>query len=164
MMSRLPFEFDLLQWIKWTVPVIGVCTAGLALIMGRAYLRWRLRPPPPPRESAPSPDPFTHGSATNRRAALRRKGGQIKVLVSDAEARQDPCEGWVLDRSMGGLRISISQEIAVDSILRIRPHEAPIETPWIQVQVTNCSKKEEYWEIGCKFERTPPYSVLLMFG
>jgi len=118
-----------------------------------------------PRGSVDDADPFIKGSKMDRRAALRRGGNPIAVLISDADSKAKPSFGYVLDRSTGGLCLSVAAPIPEGTFLTVRTNNAPQTVPWIKVEVRNCrSVSEKEWELGCKFDKTPPWSVLLLFG
>lgn len=165
MLAHLPFGIDLPRWEIWVTPIIGLVSAGLALLMGHVLFggrRRRFQPPTSEREA--QPDPFAYGSATERRASVRRKGKQIKVLISDAEALEAPVEGWVMDRSLGGLCLLVYRVMEPGTILSVRAAAAPQTTPWVQIEVKSSRHQENHWEIGCQYVRTPPWGVLLLFG
>jgi hypothetical protein len=165
MWAQLLLGLDLFRWQTWTVPIVGLGSTGLALIMGGALLRWRRRRmPPPSKKTLPPADPFVHGSVTEKRSSLRRTGNPIKVLISNPNAPAEQMEGWVMDRSVGGLCLSVDWEAAEDDILNVRTANASNHVPWVQVQVKRCQKLGEGWELGCEFVRTPSWSVLLLFG
>ena len=65
---------------------------------------------------------------------------------------------------MGGLCLAVPQAVEVNMILSVRTAEPEAKCPWIQVEVKRCSKREDYWELGCQFVRTPSWNVLLLFG
>lgn len=119
----------------------------------------------PRRDVASEDDPFVHGSKMDRRQALRRGGNPVQVLISDADAKAEPINGYVLDRSTGGLCLSVGEPIEEGTILTVRTTNAPVTTPWVKIEVRNCRPiSSSEWEIGCKFDKTPPWSVLLLFG
>jgi hypothetical protein len=102
--------------------------------------------------------------AGERRAALRRRGGETEVIIAPSEDGQEPAKGMVIDRSQGGLCLSVAQPVAGGSVLRLRVTNAPEDLPWIEVMVRNCRQKDERWLLGCKFVEELPWSVLLLFG
>jgi hypothetical protein len=166
MLAQVILALDFARWETWVIPVIGLTSAGLALVVGRLMLR---RPQelesPPPKADSPNPaDPFVHGSATEHRRALRRRGKTVRVLVSDADASAEPWEGWVIDRSVGGLCISLGRAVEAETVLSVRAADAPETIPWVQVTVRGCRQEQKYWELGCQFVRTPPWNVMLLFG
>jgi hypothetical protein len=155
-------NFDPARWEVWIVLIAGLTATGLTLLVGaRWYWRRPSLPPPPDGASTPPVDPFVYGSATNRRNSLRRRGNFVKIFISDEEAQAIPWQGWVVDRSVSGLRLSVTEPVTVDSILSVRTTE---EYPWVQVRVKNCSSEGDNWELGCQFVRTPPWNMLLQFG
>jgi hypothetical protein len=145
---------------------MGMVATGLTLVAGR-WLFARRAPRPTPRSQAGEasrPDPFEHGSSTEQRRALRRSGNPVEVLVSDAEVTAEPVPGWVLDRSVGGVCLALSDEVAAGTVLSLRPRQAPPGTPWVRAEVRTCKKAQDQFEVGCQFVRTPPWSILLLFG
>lgn len=109
-------------------------------------------------------DPFAVGSTTERRNAFRRKGSSITVLVAEQHHPQPTQEAWVLDRSVGGVGLFLERPKSVGTQLRIRPENAPPMTPFIDVEVKSCNPYEDGWHLNCAFVKSPPYSILLLFG
>jgi hypothetical protein len=109
-------------------------------------------------------DPFVKGRYQERRGAARRGGNPIAVLITDEAVEAEPIRGYVLDRSTGGLCISCEAEIEEGTILSVRTANAPETAPWVQIEVRNCRRNGREYEIGCQWLRTPPWSVLLLFG
>jgi hypothetical protein len=158
-------------WQDAVIPSIGVVCAVLVF-----YLGWilssrrtkRLQPLPlPPRpliSSETGQDPFVGGVFGEKRAALRRQGNPIPVLISDATVTADPYYGWVIDRSMGGLCLTVETPVSVGTIISVRPTNAPDTAPWVQVEIRRCKEEGKSWELGCQFLKTPSWGVLLLFG
>jgi len=164
-------EIEGSSWIRWIVPAAGVFAGALVVMCGRWLLTPRRRAAHQSAETSEAmarnillQEPFVSGSRTERRGALRRGGAAVAVLISDAQCKGPPHQGWVMDRSTGGLRVAVNQAIPLGTILSLRPSHAPETTPSVQVEVTNCQECKPHWEIGCRFLRTPSWSVLLLFG
>jgi hypothetical protein len=99
-----------------------------------------------------------------KRAWTRRRN-RFRVLLADSkETLKTPMEGWVVDRSPGGLRLSTLEDIETGTSLKVRPIGAPVRTPWITVRVKNRQQKGDVVELGCKFVEPPPLMTLLLFG
>jgi hypothetical protein len=169
MLCALALKLSHLQ--SWVIPAAGAAFTAMALFVGYSFLgRRRQAParPAKPREkqapAAPPRDPFVHGSATERRLALRRTGNPREVLVSDADLTAEPYLAWVVDRSTGGLRLATGEEVAVGKVLSVRALNAPVSIPWVQAEVRSCQREEGGWEVGCQFLKTPTWSVMLLFG
>jgi hypothetical protein len=160
------------SWGSWAAPVIGVLAGLVAFYVGSLVLGKRRRPVPwqspdlsgTAAATGLSTDPFLQGSTLERRTSIRRKGNAIAVLISDAEVTTEPYSGWVVDRSMGGLGITVPRPVAPGTILSVRTTNAPTTCPWVQVEVRSCREVQREFELGCQFVRTPPWSVLLLFG
>ena len=119
--------------------------------------------PEGPDQDSPS-DLFVGGRNKERRAALRRAGNAIPIYIADEKAEAEPITGWVLDRSTGGLCMSVEVEIEPNTVLSVRTRNAPESIPWWQIEVKSCRKSGKEYELGCMWVRTPPWSVLLLFG
>jgi len=75
-----------------------------------------------------------------------------------------PTPGMVLDRSRGGLRLSVAYPVTVGRILGLRTESFPKDLPTVQVRVRHCQKKGEQWKLGCQFIEKLPWTVVLLFG
>jgi hypothetical protein len=142
----------------WTIPLMGLVVAGLAYALGRRFLVARPRRPEVPVDSS-----FLQGILTDRRAAPRRKGNTVLVELADG-TDSPPVAGWVQDRSIGGLCILAERAMTEGASIQVRPHECPETTPWTTILVKSCRPDGGLYELGCQFEHTPPWAVLLMFG
>lgn len=103
-------------------------------------------------------------SYADRREAVRRDGTPVRVLLASPTFRNGVSDGFVLDRSTGGLRIAMSLAMAPGSTMQIRAINAPDTIAFVTVIVRSCRKNTDFFEIGCEFEKTPPWNVLLLFG
>jgi hypothetical protein len=146
----------------------GLACTGLALVVGRAVLARRSSAPVADNHEAnpaDNHDPFEQGSLKEQRKAYRRsQGGAIEVLLSDAASRAQPRHGWVVDRSVGGLRLAVLSPLAEGAVVTVRPATAPPSVPWVEVEIKSCQVTKNGWEVGCQFVKTPPWAVLLLFG
>lgn len=103
-------------------------------------------------------------SYSDRRTSVRRDGAPIKVVVSSPAFQSGQDCGYVLDRSTGGLRIALGTAVAAGTSLMVRATHAPDSAPWVTVMVRSCKLTGQHHELGCEFEKTPPWNVLLLFG
>jgi hypothetical protein len=103
------------------------------------------------------------GKGRERRTSVRRKGNPVGVVVLAGEAaKAEP--GLVINRSKGGLCLSLPGPVAAGTILQVRACQAPEDIPWIRVLVRHCVAKGDRWNLGCQFTEELPWSVLLLFG
>lgn len=120
-------------------------------------------------ETAPAvdPDPFAQGSVGEQRTAFRRGGNPIEVIYTAPEFRTAPRRGYVLDRSVGGLRLMLAHELLPGTVVSLRPANASAIVPEVEVEVRSCrpsgTQPGEY-DLGCQFVKSPPYSIMLLFG
>jgi hypothetical protein len=103
-------------------------------------------------------------SYADRREAIRREGTPVRVLLASPTFRNGVNDGFVLDRSTGGLRVAMTIAMAPGSTMQIRAVNAPDTISFVTVIVRSCRKNTDFFEIGCEFEKTPPWNVLLLFG
>lgn len=103
-------------------------------------------------------------SYADRRGAVRREGAPVRVLLSSPTFRNGVNDGYVVDRSTGGLRILIQSAIAPGSTMQVKAVNAPDTVGFVTVIVRSCRKHTDHFELGCEFEKTPPWNVLLLFG
>lgn len=163
MFAPMTFALDPSRWELWLVAGAGLAGVGFVLLVGRGFAS--RQPVPTPRAAAPpTHDPFLDGGWAERRASLRRRGREVRVLVSNADGTSPPEDGWVLDRSTGGLCLGLARAVPVGTVVSVRPSDAPLTIPWTQVEVRNGREQPDGWVIGCAFVRTPPWGVLLYFG
>jgi len=115
-----------------------------------------------PSSATPS-DSSTAKAEGDRRSWPRRKRA-LQVVLQDAGGAGDPFPAWVMDRSLGGLGLSVDQPLEEGTMLRVRRPNAPAEVPWVEIQVKSVRIKESTWEIGCQFTRSLTFDVLMQFG
>ena len=88
----------------------------------------------------------------------------VRVVIASATFRNGACDGYVIDRSTGGLKIAAQSAVAPGSTLQVRAVDAPDTVGFVTLIVRSCRKTDDHYELGCEFEKTPPWSVLLLFG
>jgi len=103
-------------------------------------------------------------SYADRRGAVRREGAPVQVLLSSSSLRNGVNEGYVVDRSTGGLRIVMQSAVPPGSTLQVKAVNAPDTVGFVTVIVRSCRKNPDHFEVGTEFEKTPPWNVLLLFG
>jgi hypothetical protein len=106
--------------------------------------------------------PSEHGG--DKRRSLRRDGSPVTVLIADARSPDKPLQGQILDRSRGGLFLTVSQRINAGCLLTVRTPDFPDVVASVQLRVKHCKQKGPEWRIGCQFVDELPWSVLLLFG
>jgi hypothetical protein len=106
----------------------------------------------------------TEQSYADRRGAVRREGQPVRVTLAATTFRNGVAEGYVIDRSTGGLKIAAQVAVAPGSTLQVRAVDAPDTVGFVTLIVRSCRKSDEHYELGCEFEKTPPWNVLLLFG
>jgi hypothetical protein len=84
--------------------------------------------------------------------------------VSNAQATTEPFQGWVIDRSSGGIRLLVDQSVAPGSVLSVRPTKAHPSFPWVQVKIKSCRPERNSWNLGCQFVQKLTWAELQLFG
>lgn len=100
----------------------------------------------------------------DRRAQPRRKGNPVSVQVSNSGATTEPMQGWVVDRSTGGLRLLVDQEIKPGTVLSVRPSKSHPGFTWVQIKVKSCRPERSSYNLGCQFMRKLTWTELQVFG
>jgi hypothetical protein len=125
--------------------------------------------PPAPVNSSSAPAPVSAATVTQapdkeRRTSPRRKGNPVPVQISTANATMEAFQGWVLDRSQGGLRILVDQPVIVGTELSVRPTKAHGSFPWIKVKVRSCQAERGSYSLGVQFVAKLAWGELQGFG
>ena len=150
------------------LPTLVGLAVGLVLLLLFAFKK-RSRDFVPQRSSGAglrssqwtSPTP----SFADRRTSTRREGGNpVKVILASQAFKSGSQIGYVLDRSTGGLRLASTTGMPVGTSVQVRASHAPEESPWVTVFVRSCKPNGKGFEMGCEFDKTPPWNVLLLFG
>jgi hypothetical protein len=167
--------------LEWAIPAAGVAAAAVAFSVGRSLVRGRRRQ----RAGSTSEerqqtgnaagvqvcdaqgqekDPYSFGSATEQRGAVRRSGNAVGVQVRNPEDKGPEQPGWVVDRSVGGLCLQMDSPLKPGTTWQVRPRNAPSGAPWVAVLVRNCAEEGDTWKIGCQFVKTPTWNIRMLFG
>jgi hypothetical protein len=146
----------------WFVGAAGVAASLFAFVLGARLIGGRK--PVVAVEETNLADRYKDKGPGERRTVYRRRGNCVDLLIAELSDSAEPREGWVVDRSVSGIGVWSDREFASGTVLRIRPEHAPQMAPWVEVEVRSCKEFECGWQLGCSFVKTPPYSVLLLFG
>jgi hypothetical protein len=163
-MTLFGFDFGSLQpYLPYALG--GGLVTGLILALA---LRRRKPEPVEPLITGPLDRPVdweAHDTSfADRRGSIRREGKPVRVLVSCPVFKNKLSSGWVIDRSTGGLRLALEVAVAPGTGMQVRAVNAPDTIPWVTVLARSCRDTGDYFELGCEFEQTPPWNVLLLFG
>lgn len=141
------------------------------------FLLDRSAPPPAERrdethcKAAPSTlakpgkfDPFDCGSAQEKRIAPRRRGASVSLAITRNHSSDLPLEGYVLDRSLGGLGVASPEAFESGAVLNVQVQNGNAANPWVALRVKNCRAQGRSWKLGCQFVGQPRADVLMLFG
>jgi hypothetical protein len=164
--SVVPF---FLEWHWFLSLGVGLSIAGLVLLVGKILFRRPASVSPPsslsPHEREPQRlDPFVNGGRSDKRLGIRRQGNPVEVFVTQNPNLEKPIQGLIVNRSQGGVCLWLDKSFEVGTLLHILPCKAPPETPWTPLEIRNCLETQGHFQVGCQFVRTPPWSIMLLFG
>jgi hypothetical protein len=108
-------------------------------------------------------DPSASSPVTERRQAPRRYGDPVQVVLFSGLAGARPFGAWVMNRSTGGLGLSVPQPMEPGLFLHVRVTRAPDDVPWVTVEVKSCRPLAGRWILGCQYVEAPSKEVLLLF-
>ena len=99
----------------------------------------------------------------DRRSTPRRKK-LLRVFIQETPGADAPFHGWVVDRSLGGLRLEVDHELPVGQLLKVRSSAAPDGIPAVEVRVQSARRTEEgCLHLGCAYVRIPNWEVRVQF-
>jgi hypothetical protein len=110
----------------------------------------------------PEEEPPATATGVDDRRFSPRKKKLLKIVIRD-ESNDEMFTGWVLDRSLGGMCLSVQRPLEAGGLLAIRRPNAPESIPWVEMRVRNVREQESTWELGCEYTRTPPWELLVQF-
>jgi hypothetical protein len=110
------------------------------------------------------PGPLRPLTSPERRSTARRKGNPVSVAIANGDGGADAVQGWVVDRSAGGLRLLVDESVPAGTVLHVRPNKAAPSFPWVQVRVKSCYPERKSWNLGCQFVRKLSWEQLQQFG
>ena len=166
MLTDLLAQLNLHSLNLWAASIVGILVGGATLLLGQ-FLVTRglgLKPPAPTTGGDRHYDPFLFGSHLEKRTSLRRTGNPVSIVITEPGAPDKPFDGWVMDRSVGGLCVSSPRVFPVDAYLSIRPANAHEAVPSVRVKVRHHRKHDGRFAVGCQYTESYPWSVLLLFG
>lgn len=106
---------------------------------------------------------LTSEQANDRRRTARRFGNPTPIRVRTSPGAE-PHEGIVVDRTSRGLCFASERRYEVGNALFVLAVAAMPDIPSVAVTVRNCRERDGYFLIGCQFDHSPPWAVLLLFG
>jgi hypothetical protein len=155
-------QFAIAWQSEWSIPAAGVAAAVLAFGIGGMLFRSTVR-----RRSMADKNlhaaPIFQGSPPEHRAALRRSGNSVGILLQSPNGGPEQT-GWVVDRSVGGLCLHLSSPLEVGTTCSVKPSNAPSNLPWVPVEVRTCNLEGGTWKVGCQFLKTPTWNIMMLFG
>jgi hypothetical protein len=116
------------------------------------------------RKKAPALAQLRPLTTAERRSTPRRKGNPVSVYISNGTTGSEPFQGWVVDRSAGGLRLLVDEPMQPGHQLTVRPVKVHASFPWVQVKVKNCYPERKSWCVGCQFVHRLAWDDLQHFG
>lgn len=110
-------------------------------------------------------DAFADANTAERRRTPRRAGGSVSVTINRAGSSERPVEGWIVNRSLGGLCVCSPKAFEAESILKIRVKRGNLDpVPPVEVRVRGAREEGQRWMMHCQFTIQPSAHTLMMFG
>jgi hypothetical protein len=103
-------------------------------------------------------------TSPKRRQTPRGRGAPSRILILDKNGPKEPFSGWVINRSIGGLCVSLLQPLEEGSTLSVRPAKDPLDDVWYEVLVKYCRATDTGWEMGCEFQGRGGSQTMLKFS
>jgi hypothetical protein len=94
------------------------------------------------------------GGPKEKRDSLRRGGSTVPVLVSDAESPAEAVQGLVLNRSRGGLCLSLPRSVEVGRLLSVRTPNFPDDLESVRIRVRHTKQQGETSSAASSWRRT----------
>jgi serine/threonine protein kinase len=95
-----------------------------------------------------------------RRAAPRRGGNPVSLLLAETPSAAEPLRAWVLNRSPDGLGLMVEDAVEIDTVVHVQPPGAR----WFAVRVIYCFPERIRWRVGCQFVDRLSWDELRLFG
>ena len=142
---------ELLSAGTLTMVLFGLSSMGFGLFLGRILFS----APGMAARAAVSPDfhppSYVSASTLDLRASPRTPVAQTKILVSPTVAPAEQFEGWITDRSLGGLGLSVLHPVEIGTILLLTPDQGPEWVSSHYLEVRYCRLHRGRWRLGCQY-------------
>jgi hypothetical protein len=129
---------------SWLPIVPGFLTAALIVLAGR-WLGAKSTQSAGVRQGPG--DPFLL-CVTERRSCARRQGDAVLVVVAGASGNKGTAQGWVVDRSLGGLGLAVPMRLHAGDRLHVRRAQGGTSSTWVQLHIKHCRRQEKSWLLG----------------
>jgi hypothetical protein len=93
---------------------------------------------------------------------MRPEGNRTAVYVIGKSDRS-PQKAYVLNRTGGGARLAVKQDVPVGTALWLRAEHAPSNAPWAEVTVRRREETDGHFAIDCQFQGKLHWTAHLMF-
>ena len=158
--------FDPMKYLPLELGALAVGLVVFLLALGIGWWFSREKKQAPAKDVTPSQDPeieFLRGITLDRRTSPRRKGNSVEIQLVIPPSTQ-PIQGWIIDRSIGGLRVLLDREVPSGLIVQVRPGTNHTKLPWVDTTVKSCRLEGTYFDVGLQFVQTPNLNVMMQFG
>jgi hypothetical protein len=158
-------DVETAPWQTWSIPTAMVLSLGVGVMLGwfLALRRSSGQPGSPDRagedENLAAPEtPLASGEEKeweDKRGSPRHAVRPSRVLVAETPEEANAMEGVLLNRSLGGLGLSLEKELPTGRIFQVLL-TADGQPSWIPLQVRYCRPERGRWTVGCKFVDPAP--------
>ncbi len=120
--------------------------------------------PPAISTSSAQDDPVDLVTPKEKRASPRRKANMQPVLITNGDPKAPPFEGWLVDRSAGGMRLVVKRPVAEGDFVSVRTARASMSSSWLKLEVRNSKSDNGTTHLGCRFVLKPSLEELQQFA
>jgi hypothetical protein len=163
---QLPFA-DLSAWSDKLPWALGALSAVVIFTFVGVLVSRRSAQRPTQRLTLEEVEPhhlYLQTSGEERRTTTRRKGAATPVRLSATTQPENPFSGWVMDRSLGGVKLEVESQVTRGWVLNVGLTDASGGEHGFQVEVVHCQQAGSRWHVGCRFVHVPPTEVLWLLG
>jgi hypothetical protein len=157
-MTMTLFAFSLSAWEAGLILLFGLLFAGAGLFLGRTFFARRTIPLQ--QDYSNRLRELAEKIERDRRVSARHESRQAKMLMTVSGDLEAVHEATVLNHSLGGLCLWVSNPLQIGQGADIRPANEHDKHPWIRVKIKNCRMHRGGWALGCQFADEQAAQVL----
>jgi hypothetical protein len=156
-MSVSILAYQTAGWETWWIGLTALISVAVGLFLGR-YLSLR-GTAPADTEPAEQDRPHDEAYWAEKRSSPRFQVRAMRVLLAESPNQTDFIEAVMLNRSLGGLGLSVDREIPAGKTLHVCICESERDNHWSVIEIRYCRPERGRWTLGCKFLETPATSA-----
>jgi hypothetical protein len=154
-MSFSILAVEVAPWQLWSLPLVTLVSVGVGLALGW-FLAMRHM-----TATVVGSGPHSTGKKpasvhdekywAEKRSSPRFVARSSHVQVTESPGHATAIEGVLLNRSLGGLGLSVDRQFQSGKILHVKVGGDAEAAGWVRVEVRYCRFERGRWTLGCKF-------------